>query len=169
MQIAAPAIQPPVTILPVDPPATKAPSDSPTRPLPITPAQDLLLRYGSHLESLGVARMDYVDPTTVSLVYFNNFAGVQAAGALKDVVDGVRLLVENRSLTADYWQATGDNVARWLEQSSSVDRVQRRETSPMHLTVFGRDSGSEVALHDLLRPQLEDGTTIDVPVRMWIQ
>jgi hypothetical protein len=148
--------QPPVSILPVNPPAS-----------PTTPAYDLIQRFGTQLEALGVSRVTYVDPTTVQLVYTNNFAGVQAAGALNDVVDGVRLLVSNQSLTADYWEATGDNVASWLDRSGIVERVERRETFPQQLAVFGSSAANEAALASLVRSQLDDGTSIDVKRRMW--
>jgi hypothetical protein len=145
----------------VAPPATTLPA----RP-PITPAHDVVDRYGEQLRALG-ASVEVLDSRTVELVYTNNFAGVQAQGALKDSIDGVRLLVSNRSITADYWQATGDNVATWLEQSNVVERVERRETHPMQLAVYGAGARNEAALADLLRTTLDDGTALAVQRRMW--
>ncbi len=148
-------IQPPVTTLPVE-------------PMPPAPASDLIARYGDQLRALGAAELKVVDAETVALTFFNNFAGVQAAGALNEVVDGVKLLVQNRSITADYWEPTGANVAAWLGQSSLVEKVDIRETFPMQLSVTGTSGRNESALATLLRTQLDDGTSVNVQRRMWI-
>lgn len=142
----------PITILPVNPP---------------TPANKLIARYGEQLTALGAAKITALDAETVSLTYFNNFAGTQAGAAFKDVVDGVKLVVDNRSLTADYWEPTGANVATWLGNSSIVDGVQQLETFPLQLRVTGTSGRNETALATLLRPQLADGTIVDVQRRMW--
>ena len=149
------AIQPPVTTLPV-------------RPMPpMSMAHDLLDRVGTTLTDLGASSVDVVDSQTLRVVYNNNFKGVQAAGAIKDVVDGVRILVENHSLTKDFWTVTGENVASWLGQSAAVEKVESAETSPVQLKVFGASGQAESALASLLRPELADGTSIEVARRMW--
>lgn len=148
-------ITPPYVTLPVEPMP------------PSSMADEFVADYGSQLRALGATDVQVVDSKTVSAVFNNNFAGTQASGALNDVIGGVKLLVDNRSMTADYWTVTGDNVATWLGQSSLVEKVESRETFPVQLAVFGTSGRAESALADLLRTQLDDGTQVAVQRRMW--
>jgi hypothetical protein len=128
------------------------------------PATQVLDRYRSQFTALGAAEIEMPDEGTISLVFHDNFQGTQASGALAQAIDGVKLLVDNRSLTMDYWEVNADNVAQWMRDSSLFTEVDVRETSPSQIVGFAEEDRI-AGLPSLLRPELADGTTISIMVQ----
>lgn len=113
----------------------------------LAPSYAAAEQYGALLRQLGATKLDHGDPYELRITYFNNERAVNASAVLRDTVDGARLVVENRSMTADFHTPTVDGVARLLhgvpgvETSVGIPRGGRGldlyVTSPDQRTVDG--------------------------------
>lgn len=129
---------------------------------PMSPAQQVIDRYGADYTAIG-GEASVVDGQA-TVIFHNNFIGTNATAALRDSVDGVRVLVRNESLTLDYHTPSARGVAELLKQHPAVvdafagGKGPRGKTDVVIATT--REAADAERLNAIFRSQLADGSPI---------
>lgn len=129
--------------------------NAPSPAVSSSPALAHVQRYADDYAKLGAVEVTPSGADQVQVAFTHNALGTNAAAALADTVDGVRILVENRSQTADFHTPSIEGVSELISRHPAVSGVSQLEMSPPLLKVTTKDQASADALTNLFKSQLE--------------
>jgi hypothetical protein len=126
----------------------------------ISPAGQVVRQYGYDLRALGAYTVRATTPDTVTAYFNNNFKGTQARWAIRDAINGARIIVENNSATMDIQIPSADGVRTLMTSHPGVNAVGTGQGSSVK--IYTETEKTAERLRNLLRTELPNKTPVAV-------
>ncbi len=129
------------------------------------PAIEYVKQHGELLTQLGAAKVEAKDAFTVVATYFNNNNAVSADALLKDTIWGAKLIVDNKSMTADAPAPNAHTMENLLKGVAGLDvstTTERRPDGNSVITARTGDQALATLISDLVEPNPTDRIQVKV-------